>query len=524
MRHWSIVLVATAIMVLGFIATLVLFGDESRLKQLLIGQVEAQTGRQMTIDGSVSLRFFPRLRIEAEQIHLSGPSDFQGPELVSSDRMVADVRLLPLVRGRLETREMSFSGARLNLAMDSDGLHSLGGLMRRPGREGAPGMTASGPLRLEDVEIDLGGLLLAGPQQVQVDRIELDGLEFDRMLNLQFQGALGRPALIADARLEGRLFVPAETGQFRLADMRFIGRHAGGGQPFELHGALQFTAIPPLSMKLDPGYLRVNGQQLELTGGYEARTRPYFRLSARATELDLQALAAMLAPEAMSEWPIWVANAVAEHDFDLELAAAQLTWGAWRLPSFSMHILANEGDAMLNMAPTALPGAVLEIEASVHADANETLVLALAQLEIDDLGELLASLGSDLVASGAGRARIVPVSDSASDALAEAELEIFDGRMPGLSDLRRQAGLEAHDRFDHMQGRLRILKDAIVAPLLLIQDESSDIQVQAVWLRRSGFLQGTVSVADESGIQRFQLSGSTARPQFTKPDEAQTTQ
>lgn len=515
MRHWSIILAASAIMVLGFVASLLIFGDQDRLKQLLIGQVELQTGRQMSIDGAVSLRLFPRFRIEADQIQLFGPVEFQGPELVTSDRLVAEVRLLPLIRGRLETRELTFSGARLNVAMDAEGLHSLGGLMRRPGREGAPGMIARGPLRLEDVEIEIGGLFLTGPRQIQVDQIELDGLLFDRSLNLRFQGALGRPALISDVTVDGVLFVPAETGQFRLADLRFTGRHAGAGRPFELLGGLSFTAIPPLAMQLDHGRLRVDGQELSLQGRYEQRKRPFFLVSAAAETLDLQSFAAILAPGSAANWSSWLVNAVAEHDFELDLELERSTIGDWRLPSLRMTMSAADGIAQMNMTSATLPGALLEVEGSVETSGSEASIMGLAKLEVDDLAAFLSSMGSDLVAGGVGAVRVMPIADDLSDALAEAEFEFFDGRIPALEELRRLAGLNVHDRFDHVRGHLQILPDAIVVPMLLLRDEHRELQVQAVWLRRSGLLQGTVTLLDSGAMQRFQLGGSGNRPQFT---------
>ena len=515
MRHWSIILAATAIMVLGFAASLLIFGDQDRLKQLLIGQVALQTGRQMSIDGAVSLRLFPRFRIEADQIKLSGPLEFEGPELVSSDRLVAELRLLPLIRGRLETRELEFSGARLNLGMDGDGLHSLAGLMRRPGREGAPGMMASGPLRLEDVEIEIGGLFLTGPRQIQVDQIELDGLVFDRSLNLRFQGALGQPPLISNVTVDGVLFVPAETGQFRLADLRFTGRHAGAGQPFELLGGLSFTAIPPLAMQLDQARLRVNGQELALHGRYEQRERPFFALSAAADALDLGAFATILAPGSAVHWSTWLVNAVVEHDFELNLELADLTWGSWRLPSARITGSAAEGSARLYMASATLPGAVLELDGTVETAGTEASIWGLATLEVDDLAALLRSIGSDLVAAGAGSIRIMPLAVEGSDAWAEAEFEFFAGRIPALAELRQLAGLSVHDRFDDVRGRFQILPDAIVMPAMLLRAEQTELQVQAVWLRRSGLLQGTVTLLDSGLVQGFQLGGSGDRPQFT---------
>lgn len=514
MRQWMIVLAAAGIMLMGFVASLIIFGDQSRVKQLLASHVSMQTGRQMTIDGAVSVRFFPRFRIQAEQVSLSGPSDFSGPELLSSDRMLVEVRLLPLIRGRVETREVILQGTRVHMGVDETGGHSLGGLMLRSGRDGAPGISASGPVRLEDVAIEISGLNLGAAQELQIDRIELDGLVFDRSLNLSFRGAMGRPPVISDVVVDGLLFVPAGTGHFRLADMRWSGRHEAAGVPFELLGAMSFSAIPPLTITLDESRLRVEGQEMRVQGSYQGLTRPRLALSAAATELNLQTVSAALPVEAPLVWPSWLANAVAEHDVHIELAIDRLRVGEYEIPEVRLRLAAEDGVGQVSLQETSLPGALLRADGVVETRDAVAEVDLVTVLDVDDLGVLLRAGQFALDAEGVGQVRFRPGSRDNGDGLAMAELEFFAGRLAALEPLREQAGVSGGDGFDILNGQLQVHADAVLFPTLTVRDEFSEIRLQGVMLRRSGRLSGTVVVQSAEQTLQFELGGSSARPQF----------
>lgn len=518
-RQWMIVLAAFVIMAVGFLASLRMFADESRLKQLLSEHVEVQTGRRLNIDGSVSVRFFPRFRIDAESVSLSGPAEFAGPDLLRSDRMSVEVRLLPLILGQVETREVILEGTQLQLVMDESGHHSLAGLMRRPGRAGAPGIAASGPLRLEDMVLDLSGLKLGTVRQIQVDRIELDGLSFDRALDFRFSGAIGSPPLLSDVSVNGILFVPAETGHFRLADMRLSARLTSAGVPFDLFGSVSFSALPPLSIRLDESRLKFHGQELMVEASYEELLRPRFSFSATASELDPAALPAVFGHELTSQWGPWLAGAVAEHDFAAELSVERLLLGRYEIPDFRVTVSAEDGTAQLAFAETTLPGALVRGAGEVHGETNgQSRIEMLVSLEVDDLGRFLDAGGFGGAADGVGQVRLVPGSATDNNALAEAQVELFAGRMAGLNDLREAAGVAGADRFQTLTGSLLFYPDVVVLRSLLIRDEVSEIRLQALMLRGSGRLSGTAVVEFGEETQRFELGGSRARPQFRPMD------
>ncbi len=519
MRHWMIVLAALGIMAVGLAASFHMFADETRLAQLLSDHVETQTGRRLSVSGGISVRFFPRFRIDAEDVSLSGPVDFAGPDLLHSESLSVEVRLWPLVLGRVETREVVLQGARLQLGTDEAGRHSLAGLMRRPGREGAPGIAASGPLRLEDLELELSDLEMGAVRRIQVDWIELDGLTFDRPSEFQFQGSVGRPPLFEDVSVRGILVVPAETGHFRLADMHVTARHPSEDAFFELSGALSLSLLPHTSFGLDGGRLRFNGQDLAVEALYEALARPSFSLFVDGPVLNPASLTTVLGTDMGSRWPAWLVHAVVEHDFTADAALDRLSVGPYELPDFRLSVSAEDGFGQLDLAETGLPGALVQGsgEVRVHAD-DESRIELQALLDVDDLGRLLYAGGFDEAADGAGQVRLVPRSETDNNAVAEARFEFFSGQLETLQTARDLVGVPGDDGFEHLTGRLLFYPDVVVLRSIVIRDEFSEMRLQAMMLRGSGRLSGTLVLESDGEIQQFQLGGSRARPELSPID------
>ena len=505
-------------MVLGFTASVVMLGDQNRLKQLLIGHVESQTGRQLAIDGEVSIRLFPRLRIEARQIRLSGPLDSSGPEVLSSELLSAEIRLLPLMRGRVETSEINIQKAQINLWVDDEGgFHSFGGLLRRDGRQGVPGIGAGGPVRLEDIQLQIGALGLRPVSTIQVDRIELDGLAFDRALDLNFNGILGRPSILEDVSIQGLLFLPTGGEGFRLVDMRLAGRFAGSDSPFELLGGLSFSAVPPLSVALSDGRLFANGVKLAaLQGRYESRERPYFYANVVAEQLDGPDALRLLSDKTRQNWVGVLMSWVSEHDLELRLTAEQLTVGPLHFEDPQLAFEAVNGVGTIESAGAAVPGGVLSVSSHVLSDSEQSDVLLEARLDIDDLAELLAAVGSDVRASGTGYISLRPAPDSDPDALASANLVLLDGSWTGLNDMRHLAGLAESDRFDVLHAALVIYPDAISFPVMNIETEGALFELSGLALRHSDLLAGRARIRSSSGeVRRLVVGGTPEAPRFS---------
>lgn len=515
MRRLSIVLAALAIMLIGFVASLSMLADQGRLKQLLSAHVESHLGRQLQIDGAVSLQFFPRLRIEAGDVRLSGSEAFDGLDLLSSDRISAEIRLLPLIVGRVETGEVALQGASLNLLFDEDGGHNFSGLLRHRERAGAPGIMVSGPLRLENLALQISTLGTEPIQRLSIERMELDGLAFDRALRLVFEGAIGIPALIEDVTVTGVLFVPAATGRFRLADMTLVGRSAGAELPFQLSGLLDFSAQPPLQMELSDGQLLVGDQKLQVEGRYAARARPYFGMDLTGEALDADMLIRALGDAGGGDWLEVLAGWTVLHDYDLGVHLDRLELGPWPLTDAMIRVRAADGLARIEQARASLPGGTVEVLGEMVVDAELSLLSAQARIEIDQLESTLAAAGLAAWADGVGQLLIEPSEDTESGVLAVGSLRFFDGWIEHLANLRAALGAAANPGYEVVEGRFIVYPDRIEFPELRVIHEGEELEFRRLSVDASGVLSGDARrLAGGKAEEQVALGGTLSQPRY----------
>ncbi|MFU8833571.1 MAG: AsmA family protein, partial [Wenzhouxiangella sp.] len=116
MRSLLVIIACLIIMLLGLFGTAAILFDEGRVKSLVARHIENQTGHRVEIQGALKLRFFPNVNLSAERVVLSRPDDAEGPAFFTSDRLDMQLRLLPLIRGRVDATEVRLGGARINYA------------------------------------------------------------------------------------------------------------------------------------------------------------------------------------------------------------------------------------------------------------------------------------------------------------------------------------------------------------------------------------------------------------------------
>ena len=84
-------------------------------------RVEEATQRDLTLSGDVDLTFWPALGFSAAQASLSNPQGFSDTPFLAADRIVFAVKVMPLLGGRIEVKELTFEGAELQLEAKADG-------------------------------------------------------------------------------------------------------------------------------------------------------------------------------------------------------------------------------------------------------------------------------------------------------------------------------------------------------------------------------------------------------------------
>jgi AsmA protein len=156
-----------ALLAMGVLAAWLLF-DPNAYKDELQRAFQGATGRELRLDGPLSLSVFPWLAVETGAASVSNRAGFGAEPFAALDRARLGVRLWPLLSARrVELGPVRVDGLALNLAIARDGSNNWSDLIERfekapapPGTEETPSAEASiarldlrkAALRLDDAQ------------------------------------------------------------------------------------------------------------------------------------------------------------------------------------------------------------------------------------------------------------------------------------------------------------------------------------------------------------------------------------
>jgi AsmA protein len=150
-------LAALAAILVGF---LIGFTPASLVRDELVRDVKAHTGRDLVVAGETSVSFFPSLAVTMTGVSLSPPPGMAGEPTVNIRRIDASVPFSSLFTGRVEVTRLVLTDPVFDLRIDRQGRRSWEDSPPRPTPSGAvssPNASADGPLRsqsLDDTAID----------------------------------------------------------------------------------------------------------------------------------------------------------------------------------------------------------------------------------------------------------------------------------------------------------------------------------------------------------------------------------
>lgn len=134
-------------------------------------RIEEATGRDLTLGNDISVSFYPALGFSVNNVALSNPQDFENAArrggaaaaeapFISANRVVFAVKLLPLLRGSVEVKELIFDGAQVNMVAKQDGANNW----TFPTEDTPEDQTTLEDLRLDDVRMIDGTISFVGAE------------------------------------------------------------------------------------------------------------------------------------------------------------------------------------------------------------------------------------------------------------------------------------------------------------------------------------------------------------------------
>jgi len=115
------ILAGLLLLLLALLLLPLLLLDPNDFKDEIQDSVFRATGRQLTIEGDLSLTLLPRLGLEVSGASVANPPGFGDEPFAKLERVEMDAPLLPLLAGRLEVERVRIEGLRLNLIRDPQG-------------------------------------------------------------------------------------------------------------------------------------------------------------------------------------------------------------------------------------------------------------------------------------------------------------------------------------------------------------------------------------------------------------------
>ena len=165
--------IVVGVVVLLFIAVLVAVGflfDPNDYKDDITAAVARTTGRELTLDGDLTLALFPSIRIAVGSAALSNAPGFGEQPFARIGSAELTLQILPLLSGNVAVDEARLSGLELNLARDARGRNNwqdLAGSGGAAAPEAAP--ADDGDTSAASLDLDVGAVEIADARVTWTD-------------------------------------------------------------------------------------------------------------------------------------------------------------------------------------------------------------------------------------------------------------------------------------------------------------------------------------------------------------------
>ncbi|MGE5477303.1 MAG: AsmA family protein [Bacteroidales bacterium] len=121
MKKLLIVVGALAALVVAALLILPSLVPAEKIRQEVVTQVKAATGRDLTIDGKVAVSAFPSLSVQVNSVALSNPAGFQGKDMVRLGALDVRLKLMPILSGKVEVDSFVLIDPVISLEVDRQG-------------------------------------------------------------------------------------------------------------------------------------------------------------------------------------------------------------------------------------------------------------------------------------------------------------------------------------------------------------------------------------------------------------------
>lgn len=229
----TLAVIATAML------AIILLVDPNDFKDDITQAVKDATGRELVLAGDIELSVFPWLGLSLGAAQLSNAPGFDAADFARVASVDIQVKLLPLLKQRVEMKTLQLRGLQVNLSRARDGRTNWDDLLAAPPTDAAgqaaadPALSAAqggvsplaalaiGGVNIEDAQIHWDDRQ-AG-QRIDVEKFNLStGPIAPRLpidIRLSTQISVSEPALQTPVTMQAQLTLDPESQRYRLEDL-----------------------------------------------------------------------------------------------------------------------------------------------------------------------------------------------------------------------------------------------------------------------------------------------------------------
>jgi len=237
--------------------------DPNDYREEIKQAVKEKTGRDLLINGELSLSVFPWLGVGINQVSLSNADGFKDNYFAQIEQANVKIKLLPLISHQIDVSTIVLKGLTLNLAKNQQGVTNWADLAKPSTRKAAQETTtpSNKPSGAELAAIAIGGVEIidanvnwsdaSNNESYRVIDLELttESLSLGKPMavDLAFTVDSSHPKVTARLELSGDLLINEALNRFNFHNMKLAIDAAGEPIP---NGAMQVDLASQLTVDL----------------------------------------------------------------------------------------------------------------------------------------------------------------------------------------------------------------------------------------------------------------------------------
>ncbi|MDX1334915.1 MAG: AsmA family protein [Gammaproteobacteria bacterium] len=181
-RVLTIVFFLLVIVVAGVGILLATF-DPNSYKGQIEQLVKDETGRDLSLQGDISLSIFPKIGLDLGRVELGNAKGFGEAAFAEVNQVTLNVALLPLLKQQVEIDTIVLDGLSLNLQRNNQGISNWDDLAgageEKPAEEEKPEVKESGSGGAPAIDLKVQGLQITNAKLIYVDETTDQSLSLD---------------------------------------------------------------------------------------------------------------------------------------------------------------------------------------------------------------------------------------------------------------------------------------------------------------------------------------------------------